>query len=328
MTMNTLRRRMLLGAAALPLTHPARAGQWPARPVLLDVGFPPGGAPDIVARGLAAAMSPALGQQMIVNNRPGAAGTISAAYVSRAEPDGQTLLMALAANLVTGPHLMASARYDPRTAFTPIGFIQRSPYYLIVAGDSPARDLKTLIARAAAAPGTVTLGIPGLGTPHHLEAELIMRRAGVSFNLVPFPGTPQGVGEVLGGRLDAYLDLASSAVQIHVTPGRLRYLAMTGERRASNHPDVPTFQESGIAGVEAYSWFGLVGPKGMPEPVTQRLSVLLGQALQTKSVRDQMLLEGIPEEGIASGSPQALTQWIDTEFTRWGELIKEANIKL
>lgn len=317
------------GAATLTGWAPAaRAQAWPARPLTLVVGFPPGGAPDIVARALADAFMPALGQTLVVDNKVGAAGTIAAANVARAPADGYTLLMALAANLTTGPLLLPSAKYDPVAAFAPIGFIQRSAYYLIVRSDSPFKDFAALLERARKNPGTVSLGVPGLGTPHHLVAELLMKRAGVRMNLIPYRGTPDGVNELLGGRLDVYLDLASSAVESQAQAGALRYLAMSGAKRATTYAAVPTFAEAGVPGVDAYSWFGLVAPAGTPPDVVNRLSAALIAALKNPQVRERLLKEGIPPEGIAPGTPEELRTWIASERERWGKIIKDADIKL
>lgn len=320
-----------IAASAVTLTGwvpGARAQAWPARPLTLAVGFPPGGAPDIVARALADAFAPVLGQPLVVDNRVGAAGTIAAANVARAPADGHTLLMGLAANLTTGPLLLPSAKYDPVTAFAPIGFIQRSAYYMIVRSDSPVKDFAALLERARKSPGTVTLGVPGLGTPHHLVAELLMKNAGVRMNLIPYRGTPDGVNELLGGRLDAYLDLASSAVDSQAKAGALRYLAMSGAKRATTQPTVPTFAEAGVSGVDAYSWFGLVAPAGTPPDVVNRLAAALVTALNNPQVRDRLLKEGIPPEGIAPGTPEELRQWIASERERWGKTIKDANIRI
>ena len=327
------RRSALAGLAAATATlagwiPAARAQAWPSHPLTLVVGFPPGGAPDIVARALADAFAPALGQPLVVDNRIGAAGTIAAAYVARAPADGYTLMMGLAANMTTGPLLLPSAKYDPVTAFAPIGFIQRSAYYLIVRSDSPFKDCAALIEQARKNPGTVTLGVPGLGTPHHLVAELLMKSAGVRMNLIPYRGTPEGVNELLGARLDVYLDLASSAVESQAKAGALRYLAMSGSKRASTQPSVPTFAEAGIPGVDAYSWFGLVAPAGTPPEVVKRLAAALDASLKNPQVRERLLKEGIPPEGIAPGTPEELRAWVASERERWGRIIKEADIRL
>ncbi|MFO1267350.1 MAG: tripartite tricarboxylate transporter substrate binding protein [Rubrivivax sp.] len=320
---------MAAGTAALTGWMPrASAQSWPSRPLTLVVGFPPGGAPDIVGRALGDSFTSTLGQSVVVDNRAGAAGTLAAAQVARAPSDGHTLLMALAANMITAPLLLPSAKYDPVASFSPIGFIQRSAYYLIVRSDSPIKDWAALHERARANPGAVSLGVPGIGTPHHLVAELLMKTAGVRMNLVPYTGTPQGVNELLGGRLDVYLDLASSAVDSQAKAGALRYLAMSGSKRASTQATVPTFAEVGVAGVDAYSWFGLVAPAGTPRDVVQRLAAALDAALKNPQVRERLLKEGIPPEGISPGTPDELRSWIASERERWGRIIKEADIKL
>ena len=321
--------RTATGVAALAGWVPGlRAQTWPARPLTLVVGFPPGGAPDIVGRALGDSFAATLGQTVIVDNRAGAAGTLAAAQVARAPKDGYTLLLALAANLTTGPLLLPSAKYDPATAFAPIGFIQRSAYYLIVRHDSPFKNIATLLEQARKNPESITLGVPGLGTPHHLVAEQLMKAAGVRMNLIPYRGTPEGVNELLGNRLDVYLDLASSAVDSQAKAGALRYIAMSGSKRASTQPNVPTLGEAGLAGVDAYSWFGLVAPAGTPADVVARLSAALDGALKNPQVRERLLREGIPPEGIVPGTPDELHHWITSERERWGRIVKDANIKL
>ena len=321
--------KAILGAllAVQALVANAQGEINPTKPIRIVVGFTPGTSPEVVARILAEQMAKSTGYNMYVENKPGAAGTIAADLVAKSPPDGHTLMLGVAASLAVAPHLMPSVRYDPVKAFTPIGLIQRSPYYVVVDSKLGVRNLRELIDFDRKNPGALSMGVPGLGTPHHLVLELLMAKTGLKLTIVPFPGSPQMVFETISGRMSGFLEVGSPLVVREVRAGKLTYLAITDARRSVASPNTPTTVEQGVDLTE-HSWWGLLGPEGMPPATVRRLNEALNQALASPTVRQRMKHEGFDEDAVRSSTPAELAEWIRREYTKAGEVIRNAGIKL
>jgi tripartite-type tricarboxylate transporter receptor subunit TctC len=316
---------VVFGVLAGPCTIAAQS--YPARPVRIVVMTAPGGAVDTVSRILANAMSSEFGRPVIVENRPGASGTMAAQLVASANPDGHTLLVGVAANLAVAPHLLQGVRYDPVKAFAPIGLIQRGPYALCAHSSVPARNLREFLDYARHNPGKLNFATPGVGSAHHLVWELLISRTGIQLLHVPFQGGATMVTETVAGRTQLLLNTAGSTMTQYVQAGRLRYLGLTGASRLKQLPDVPTFAEQGMPGFEAYSWWGLLAPAGTPSAVIAKLNSRLNAALELPEIRKQLIAEGVPDERFAS-TPAEFGAWIAQEHARWGRVIKDANIRI
>lgn len=326
--MQVLRRKLLVAASMLPLAANAQSGLNKSRPVRILVGFAPGTPPEVVARILAEHMARTTGLNFIVENRPGAGGSIAADAVAKAAPDGHTLMMGVAANLAVAPHLLPSVKYNPATDFSPIGFVQKSPYFLTVNSAAPVNSLKDLVELNRKNPGSVSIAIPGLGTPHHLALELLMSKTGSRFTAVPFPGSLPLVTETVSGRVTGMLDAAFPLVLDFVRQGKLRQIAVTDSERNARFPDLPTTVEQGYPDLTLYSWWGMVGPAGMPEPIVRELNQALNAALANPEVKQRMTNEGFDEKAQRSSTPAEFGAWIRNEYAQAGRIVKEAGIRL
>jgi tripartite-type tricarboxylate transporter receptor subunit TctC len=302
----------------------AQPQPYPSRPVTILNGFPPGGITDGAVRMLASGLAKGLGQPVVVENRPGAAGTIAAGAVARAAPDGHTLLFGVAANLAVGPATLKHPPYDPSTAFTAIGEMARGPYIWIVRADHPAGDMKEFIAWTRANPGKTHYASPGQGSQHHLAVELLKQRTGASLAHVPYKGGSALQAAILGGEVQAMLESPGSYVA-HIRAGKLRALAVTGSRRLAALPDVPTLEEQGVPGLEVNSWWGIVGPAGMDPAVVRRLNAEMGRVLaepELKGLLEKMTIEPSPS------TPEAFAAYIRSEHARWKAFAASSGIAL
>ena len=326
--MQALRRRLMLAGALLPAAALAQSALNKTRPIRIVVGFAPGTPPEVVARILAENMSRSTGLNFLVENRPGAGGTVAADAVAKSAPDGHTLMMGVAANLAVAPHLLPSVKYNPASDFTAIGFVQRSPYFITVNAGQPVQTLKDLVELNRKSPGSVSVAIPGLGTPHHLALELLMARTGTRFTVVPFPGSLPLVSEAVSGRVTGMLDAAFPLVLDFVRQGKLRQIAVTDKERSPRFPDVPTTVEQGYPDLTLYSWWGMVGPAGLPDAVVQELNQALNAALASPDVKQRMTTEGFDEKAQRSSTPAEFAAWIKSEYALAGKVVKDANIRL
>jgi tripartite-type tricarboxylate transporter receptor subunit TctC len=318
----------IVGIAVTIIAAPVMtsAQSYPARPVRILVGTPPGTGPDIVGRILAEKIAGELGQPVIVENRPGASGTIAAQLAAKASADGHTLLLGTAANLAVAPHLLPSAHYDPMRAFAPVGLIQRGPYAIAVYPRVPVRNLPEFIAHAKSNPGKLDFGTPGTGSAHHVAWELFMMRTGTQLVHIPYRGGAQAFQDVITGRIAVFMASANSRITQYVEAGRLRYLAVTGATRLKQLPSVPTVSEEGVPGFEAYAWWGLLMPAGAPGKAIARINAALNTALDEPRIRDRLREEGVPDERFAT-TPQEFGAWVAAEHARWGKVIKDAGIR-
>lgn len=297
---------------------------WPNRPIRLLIPFPAGGATDIVGRVLAMKLSTAIGQQVVVENRPGAGGTIGADAVAKAAPDGYTLLLATSSTHSIGPALNAKMPYDAFKDFTPIVNVAEAPSVLVVGASFPARDAKQLVSMLKSSPGKYNFGSSGIGTYPHLAAEMFKWRAGGLYVVhIPYRGTGLVVPDLIAGQIAFLMDSIVSA-QPHIRDGKVRALAVSGAKRSVSLPDVPTFAELGITGMEISNWFGLFGPAGLPGDVVQRINSEVNAIVRSSDVVERFEKLGAEPRG---GTPAQFDKTIRSEHEGWKAVIARAGIK-
>ena len=311
---------MLGGLASM--AWPAAQAE-PNKTLRLIVPFPPGGSTDILARAIGAKLGPALGQTVVIDNKPGAGGALGAGEAARAEPDGNTLLMGHIGVLAVNPSLYPKLPYDALKSFVPVAWVARVPNVLVVNANAPIKSLADLIAKARAQPGKLTYSSGGNGSAAHISFEYLKLKAGFFMLHIPYRGTAPSVTDLLGGQVDATFT-GAPAVLPHVRNGRLRALAVSSPQRQPTLPDVPTVAESGFPGFDADQWYGIVAPAGAPASLVARLNAEINQALQTPAVAQQLAGEGaIP----MPGTPKAFADLIASEIPRWAQVVKAGNIK-
>jgi len=305
---------------ALACSASGLAQDYPTRPVRLVVGFAPGGANDLTARVVARKLTETLGQSVIVDNRPGAAGNLAAAGVARAEPDGYTLF--LANPTVATPTLFTSVAYDVRKDFAPISLVGHGPVALSVHPSLPIRSVKEIISLARRRPGELNCASGGAGNITHLAMELFVLMSNTAMVHVPYKGGAPAATAVVSG--EAQLCFCSvAAIVPYVKSGRLRALAVSSAKRSVALPQIPTVSEAGVPGYEASSWYGVLAPANTPPAVVAKLSQHLVAALQTPELREK--LNGLGIEGADSG-PKAFAQYLGSEIAKWEKVIKAARI--
>jgi tripartite-type tricarboxylate transporter receptor subunit TctC len=288
------------------------------------VSLAPGGGTDFVARVLAGKLSEAWGQQVVVDNRPGAGSILGAELAAKASPDGHTLLMGTN-SLLTQPSLFKSLPYDVTKDFAPVTLALRAPLMLTAHPSLGVANLKELIALARAKPGELSYASPALATTGHLGGELFKLVARVDILHVPYKGAGIAVASLLAGEVKLMYS-SPPAVVMHVKAGKLKALGVTGTKRAAQAPDIPTFEESGVSGVEAYDWYGVLAPAGTPRPVVARLNAAIIEVLQMPEVGNRFAVTQFAET--VGSTPEELRRFIVTEIARWGKVIRDANIAL
>jgi len=320
-----MRWKVLAGAALLGLAGfgPAAAQDYPNRPITLVVPFPPGGSTTIVARIIADKLAESLGQQIVVDNRGGAGGTIGTKAVSRSTPDGYTIVLGYTGTLAIGPTLYPSAGYDPRKDFEPIGLIGHAPNSLVVHPSFPVKSVKELVDYAKANPGKVNYGSAGVGTVSHVSGVYFANAAGIDLVHIPYKGTGPALADLLGGHIPmAFAPIP--ATHANIAEGKLRGLAVTSAKRSSLLPDVPTIAESGIPGFEASLYYGLAAPAGTPRPIVDKLNKALRDALASDEVRKRLATDGA--EPLPS-TPEEYAAHIDQDETKWSKVVRESGAK-
>ena len=298
------------------------AGGWPTKPVKIVVTFPPGGAPDTLARVLADKWTQSLGQTFTVDNKPGAGGNIGADFVAKSPGDGTTLLVGTVGTHAINPALYANMPYNNIKDFTPISFLASTPNLLVVNNTVPAKTVKELIALAGKTP--LTFGSSGSGTSIHLSGELFNTLAGVKMQHIPYKGRAQAVPDLLGGRITMIFDNMPSALPL-VKSGDVRAIAVTSATRSAAAPTIPTIAESGLPGFEASSWFALLAPAGLPRDVQLRINTETARVLALPDVREKLALLGLD---VATGTPESLATFIQGETVKWAKVVKESGAKL
>jgi tripartite-type tricarboxylate transporter receptor subunit TctC len=297
---------------------------YPSKPIRFIVSFPPGGSADLVARSIAPHMAERLGQQIVVENRPGAGGNIGVDLVAKAPPDGYTIGLAAAGALSLNSSLYSSMPFNPEKDLAPITMLAMIPFVLIANPSLPVADLRELIAAAKAKPGAIAFGHGGNATAMHLSGELLKMMAAIDLTPVPYKGSGPVATDVLGGQVPVgVVDLPSAIA--NVKAGKLKALGVTSSRRISVAPEIPTFAEAGVPGYESIGWFGAVAPAGTPPAVIGRLNAEMAAALALPEARERMLAAGV--EPLAD-TPQQFAAFIRDENRKWAQVIKAAKIKV
>ena len=299
-------------------------GTYPTKPIRIVVPFPAGGTADILARAAAQRLAETLGQPAVVDNRPGAGGNIGAELVAKAPPDGYTLLMGTVGTHAINASLYSKMPYDHVRDFAPIILVAGVPNVLVVHPSVPAGSVKELIAYAKANPGKLNFASSGSGTSIHLAGELFKTMAGVQMAHVPYKGSAPAVTDLLGGQVQLMFDNLPSALP-HIKAGKLKALAVTSATRAAALPDVPTVAESGLAGFDATSWFGLLAPAGTPEPIIARLNSEVAKWLATAEAKEKMAGLGA---NTAGHSTDEFVRHIAAETSKWAKVVKESGAKV
>jgi tripartite-type tricarboxylate transporter receptor subunit TctC len=302
---------------------PAAAETYPARPITLVVPFAPGGSASTAARSVADKMSETLGQQIVIDNRGGAGGTVATRAVAKSAPDGYTILVVTSATVGTSPSLFQNLGYDPRKDFAPIGLIAATPNLIVVHPSFPARSMAELIKLGKETTTPIPYGSPGTGTLNHLTVELLAYRTGMKLAHVPYKGAGPALNDLLGGHINVLISAIPNA-HSHVLAGTIHALAVTGDKRSALLPNVPTFAEAGLPGYDVPLRWGLAAPAGTPRAIIEKLNQALNAALTTEEVRQRLAIEGAEP---APTTPEGYAAIIDREVTMWSDLVKAAGIK-
>ncbi|MEO5784087.1 MAG: tripartite tricarboxylate transporter substrate binding protein [Casimicrobiaceae bacterium] len=309
--------------AAAAMSLPVVAQEYPNRPIKVVVPFSPGGAVDGPMRIIAQELSKRLGQQVIVENKPGAGATIGTEIVAKAAPDGYTLLLASQTNAISAS-LYKNLSYDPVDDFAPISLIGREPGVLVVNPVLPAKTFAEFVRYVKANPGKVDYASSGNGSGQHLFAALLGSRAGLNMNHVPYRGSGQATADLLGGQVMVAIPGTAGMVG-HIKNGKLRPLAVTGAKRSPQLPEVPTMIELGLPSFEAYVWMGLLAPKGTPQPIIDKLNREVKEVLATNEVRNYMNTAGIE---IVGSTPTEFAAYFKAERDLWGKVVRDTGAKI
>ena len=300
----------------------AAAQTYPSRPVRLIVPQSAGGSTDVVARVIAQRMSETLGQNVIVDNRPGAGSLNGTELVAKAAPDGHTVLV-VAASFTINPAIRKNLPFDPLRDFTPVSQLVTLPHILVVHPSVPAASVKELIALARSKPGALNYGISGIATSTHMAGELFMHLTGTHMVSIPYKGGAPGMTALLGGEVQLYFATISTAIP-HIRSGKLRALGVTTARRSVAAPEFPTIAEAGVPGYEHSSWVGMLAPAGLPQPVLSTISGESSKAVRSEDIRTLLLRDGLEAVGSSSGDFDRI---IKNEIAKWVKVAKAANIK-
>jgi len=326
--MQSTRRRLVVSAAAFgafagSITASRAQSPWPNKPIRIIVPGGAGGVTDIRARWLTERLSPALGQSVVVENRAGAGGNLGTVAAVRSPPDGYTLLIVHIGTMTINPHIYPNPGYDPLVDIAPITRLGVGPQALAVHKDVPARSVEELLALAKARPGELTFVTPGVGTPGHLAASLLMHRTGIKVTHIPYKGGGQAVQDLIAGHVTFTID-GLTLLRPFVQDGRLRVLAVTTAQRAKSMPDVPTMAEAGVAGYELTAWAGIAAPTGTPRPIIDRLYGEIAKIAATAEAK-----AWFDSFGIDAGAepPDAFAALVRTEYAQMGEVVRAMGIK-
>ena len=316
--------RLILAAAASVLCFAAAAQSYPAKPVRMIVPYPPGGGNDTLGRLFAAKLSERMGQQFVVENRPGAGAMLGTEAAAKSPPDGYTILLSSIATHALSPNLYARVPYDPVKDFAPITLLGIAPTVLVVPADLPARSLQELIAMAKSKPGSLAYASGGNGTPPHVNAEVFKALAGVELLHVAYKGGGPALVDLMAGRVQVMLDTAASAMP-HVRSGKLRALAISAPKRSPDLPELPTFAEAGLPQYETNAWYSMHAPAGTPQDVVRRLNAELVTILKDPDIVARFRQLTTDPVG---NSPEEFAAFVRAELDKYGRVIKAAGIKL
>lgn len=314
-----LASRLLAAVALIPV---AAFAAYPEKAVTIVVPFPPGGSTDTIARTLGVKLQEKMGQTFIVDNKPGATGTIGTGFVKRAAPDGYTLLVSSLGPYVIAPHLIKGVPYDATKDFDYLTVAVQAPNVLVVPAASPLKSVADVLAELKKNPDKMTFASSGNGSSDHLTVELFWQRTGTSGIHVPYKGGAPAVTDLLGGVVNASFQNINAVVQ-HIASGKLRALAVTGDKRSALLPQVPTLGESGVKGADVYSWQGVAAPRGLPADVKAKLSAAMVAALNDPQVKPKLLEQGFE---IVANTPEQMAKFQADEFARWKTVIETGKI--
>ena len=313
-------RLLLLFAAGIAAAH---AQQYPIKPVRIIVGFVAGGPSDLVARMVAQGLSERMGQQFIVENRPGATGMIGAELVARAPADGHVLYLASQTTHAVAPALYSKVTYDPIRDFVTIVRVAHNPLLMVVHPSMPVKQFKDVIALAKARPGQINFATGGIGSSPHMSMELIKSITKIDMVPIHYKGDGAAIIDVLGGHVQLF-NASIGTLLPHVRSGKMRGLSVTSLKRSAMAPEFPTLDESGLKGFEVLTWFGILGPAGMPQQTMNRLNSEILQVVAQPAARDQLLKMGFE---VLPNTPQEYAAFLKQEHARWGKVVRDLGLK-
>ena len=316
--------RALAFALALAACSGAWAQSYPAKPIRFIVPFPPGGSADILARAIGQKAGEGLGQSLVVENRPGAGTAIGAEALAKSPADGYAVMIGTVSSHAINPALNPKLTYDPVKDFTPISLVASIPFAMIVHPSVPAKSVSEFISLAKSKPGSLNYSSAGNGTSNHLAGELLKSMAGIDIVHIPYKGSAPALNDLVAGQVSLMFDLVLTAAP-HVKSGAVRGLAVTGARRSSALPELPTVAESGVPGYEVSAWFGIFAPAGVPQPVVQRLNAEFVKALQQPELRQRLASQGA--EPLTS-TPEEFAAYLRSEIAKWAKVVKDSGMKV
>jgi len=323
-----MQRRLLLqagtAAAACAALPTVRAQAWPGGPIRIVVGFPPGGGADALARVVGEKLQALWKQPVVIDNKPGASGTLAAEYVAQQASDGTTLLLTTINSHALAPAVLPKLRYHPERDFVPVALLGLTPNLLIAGAQQPARTVKDIVALCKAQPGKVTFGSAGPGTAQHFALELFKLRAKIDALHVPYKGSGPLLTDLIGGQIQYSFETMTAATP-HVKSGRAVAIAQTRAKRVKAYPDVPTMQEQGFPGFETFNWYGISGPGKLPAPIARKMNQDIQAVLALPEVREKFDAFGVEDGG---GSPERFAELVRGEMVKWAKVAKEANVRV
>jgi tripartite-type tricarboxylate transporter receptor subunit TctC len=312
--------KLACAAAASAISFNAAAQNWPDSTVTVVVPWPAGGPSDIAARPLAKGLTQALGQPFVIDNRAGGGGNIGTAAVTRAKPDGETLLVTSSAPIVINPSLYKKMSFDPLKELTPVTNLLRVPLVLVAHPSVPAKNLKELMAHIQSKKGQFSYGSSGNGTPQHLTGELFASVAKLPMTHVPYKGSAPAISDLLGGHIPMMFD-STIAIMPHIKSGKVRPIAISGAKRSPLLPDVPTFAEAGLPEIESYAWYGMFAPAKTPKDVIARINAEAQKAMKQPAFQKVLADTGSDYVG---DTPENFGKFVQAEHARWGKLVKQS----
>ncbi|MEP6721682.1 MAG: tripartite tricarboxylate transporter substrate binding protein [Variovorax sp.] len=315
-----------IATAAALLFSPSASAQaaFPSRPIKLIVPFPAGGGTDIIAREVANKVATQQGWTIVIDNKPGSGGNLGVDAAAKATADGYTLALGQTSNLAINPTLYPKLPYNPEKDLTAIGSVASAALVLVVAADSPYKTLSDVVSAAKVKPEALNYASSGSGTVAHLATELFQKSAAVKFTHVPYKGAAQGATDLIGGQIQMYMSSVPTLIG-HIRNGKMRGIAVTSPKRVADLPSVPTVAESGYKGFDAVTWFGVVGPAGMPKDVVSKLNAAFNKALQSPDVKKKLGDQGAD---VLGGTPEQFSALIRDDIVRWGGVVKESGAKV
>lgn len=319
-----LTTRFVLALAAIASCSSALAQAWPAKPIRIVVPFPPGGGTDTIARETSQKVAASTGWTFVIDNKPGAGGNLGVDSVAKAPADGYTIVIGQTSNLAVNPTLYAKMPYDSQKDLAPVLLLAKAPLVMVTGVGTSLKTLDDAVTAAKASPGTLNFASPGNGTVAHLTSVMFQKAAGVQMQHIPYKGAAQALTDVISGNVQLYMSSVPTLIG-QIRNKKLRPLAVTSATRVDDLPEVPTINESGYAGFDAVSWFGILAPAATPKDVIARLNAEFNKALQRPDLRKRLSDEGADPVG---GTPEQFAAVIKDDIPRWGRIIKESGARV